>query len=125
MHASDPVTGLGVRLELVARLVSGEPVRWTFAVTNGSNEPRLLTFTSSQQGDVVLEAAGVERYRWSKDRFFAAVIATKELPVGEEWVFALEDMLSIEPGTYSLLATVTAQPEPPGVQAEIVVVPAD
>jgi hypothetical protein len=47
------------------------------------------------------------------------VIAEQELSAGEEWVFALEDVLSVEPGTYAVLASVTARPTPPPVRGEV------
>jgi hypothetical protein len=102
-----------------------EPVQWRFTVANAGSKPARLTFTSAQLGEVVLEADGIERYRWSRDKYFAAVITEQEVPAGEELVFALDDVLSVEPGTYSLLASVTAQPAPPPVRREVSVLPAD
>jgi hypothetical protein len=119
VDAFNPAIGLGLCLELGGPFLAGEPVRWTFAVTNVGDEARTLAFLSAQRGDVVLKADGVERYRWSRDKLFAAVITEKKLPAGEEWVFTLDDVLAVEPGTYSLLATVTATPAPAPVLAEI------
>jgi hypothetical protein len=114
------VTGLGVRLELSpALLVAGRPVRWTFAVQNRGTKRRTLAFTSSQQGDVVLEAGGVEAYRWSRGMMFATVISEREIVPGAEWTFALGGALSVEPGAYSLVASVSARPAPPPVRGEI------
>jgi Intracellular proteinase inhibitor len=122
MHAFDAAAGLALRLDVdPGRLESGRPVRWTFTVANHGSGTRTLTFRSGQQGDVVLEAGGSERYRWSSGRLFAAVISERELPAGGEWAFSLEDVLAVEPGTYSLLATVTAEPLPPVVRGEITV----
>ena len=101
--------------------VAGRPVEWRFALLNRESEPRQLTFTSGQQGDVVLIAAGAERYRWSRDKMFVMMLSERELAAGEEWRFALDDVLEVEPGEYSLVATVTAQPAPPVVRGEIVV----
>jgi molybdopterin converting factor small subunit len=117
--AFDPVTSLGFRVELPARLVVGQPVGWTFVVENRGAEQRTLSFTSAQQGEVVLEAGGAEAYRWSRDRLFASAVVEHELPKGSEWSFTLDDTLSVEPGTYSLLATVPARPTPPPVRGEI------
>ena len=116
LEASDPVTGLAVRLE-VSPLPprSGEAVRWDFSVANRGDEARALMFPSGQQGDVVLEAGGVERYRWSRDKAFVLMISERELGAGETWSFSLEDVLDVEPGRYSLVASVTATPPPPPV----------
>jgi hypothetical protein len=122
-EASDPVTGLVVRLE-VSPLPprSGEAVRWALSVANHADEARALTFPSGQEGDVVLETGGVERYRWSRDKAFILMITEHELEAGETWSFSLEDVLQVEPGRYSVVAWVTATPPPPVVRAEISVV---
>ena len=104
-------TGLAVRLDLdPPTLQAGRPVRWTFTVENAGAEPQTLHFASGQRGDVVLEAGGEERYRWSSGRLFAAVLSERALPPGGDWTFSLDDVLTVEPGRYSLLATVTARP---------------
>lgn len=120
LEASDSATGLVVRLD-VSPLPprSGGPVRWAFSVTNRGDEVRALMFPSGQEGDVVLEAGGVERYRWSRDKAFVLMITERELDAGETWSFSLEDVLDVEPGRYSLVASVTATPPPPVVRAEL------
>jgi Intracellular proteinase inhibitor len=119
--ASDP-GGLEVRLEVVpAAPRSGKPVEWRFSVANRGGEPRSLTFPSGQQGDVVLAAGGAERYRWSRDKMFVMMLSERELAAGEEWGFALDDVLDAAPGAYALEATVTARPAPPVVRGEVVV----
>jgi Intracellular proteinase inhibitor len=120
--ASHPSGGLEVRLEVVPSLPrAGAAVEWRFVVVNRGGEPRRLTFTSGQQGDVVLSAGGVERYRWSRDKMFMAMLSERELAAGEEWSFVLEDVLEVEPGEYALVARVAARPEPPVVRGEIAV----
>jgi hypothetical protein len=120
LEASDPASGLAVRLE-VSPLTprSGEAVRWAFSVANHGDAARALMFTSGQEGDVVLEADGVERYRWSRDKVFIQMVTERELDAGETWSFSLEDELDVEPGRYSLIATVTASPTPPALRARI------
>ena len=104
-------TGLALRLDVdPPTLEAGRPVRWTFTVENRGADPQPLRFTSGQRGDVVLEAGGEEHYSWSSGRLFAAVLSERALPAGGEWSFSLEGVLAVEPGTYSLLATVTAEP---------------
>jgi Intracellular proteinase inhibitor len=116
------LTELAVRLDVAPDPPrAGEPARWTFTLANHGRTPHTLTFTSAQQGDVVLTARGEERYRWSAGMMFAARLAERTLAPGEEWRFSLEAVLPVEPGEYALLATVTARPPPPAVRAEIVV----
>ena len=119
--ASDPSDGLELRLEVVpAAPRAGAAVEWRFTLANRGG-PRSLTFPSGQQGDVVLSAGGVERYRWSRDKMFVMMISERELVAGEDWGFVLEDVLEVEPGAYALEATVAALPEPPVVRGRIVV----
>jgi Intracellular proteinase inhibitor len=118
--AFDPVSGLGVWLQPDPRRPrAGRDVRWEFVVQNRGAEPRLLAFGSTQQGDVALGIAGVEHYRYSRDKLFAQVVVEQELEPGDEWGFALEDVLAVEPGRYSLLATVTATPALPPLRGKI------
>jgi Intracellular proteinase inhibitor len=114
------LNGFAVRFEVVPSVPrAGQEIRWAFTVENLEDRPRMLTFSSTQQGEVVLEADGVERYRWSNGKAFAQMIVERELPAGGELAFALEDALSVESGTYALLATVTSRPAPPPVTGEI------
>ena len=76
-------------------------------------------FPSGQQGDVVLEAGGVERYRWSRDKAFVLMISERELKPGETWSFWLETSSMSSQGRYSLVASVTATPPPPVVRGEL------
>jgi Intracellular proteinase inhibitor len=121
----DPWTEVGVRVESDPdRLESGRPVRWLFTVANRGRRLRVLSFASAQRADVVLVAAGVEHYRWSNGRMFAAVLVRQELAPGEEWSFALPDeSLAVPAGRYCVQASVACQPAPPPVRAEVVVHP--
>jgi hypothetical protein len=96
-------------------------VEWAFTIANRGAEPCVLTFPSAQRGDVVLLAGGEERYRWSRGMMFAAMLTERRLAAGEEWRFSLAGVLDVEPGEYSLLATVAARPAPPPVRGAIVV----
>jgi intracellular proteinase inhibitor BsuPI len=87
-------------------------VRWNFGVTNVSDEVVTMTFSSGQDGDVVLSQNGEERYRWSAGRFFTQAVRPIELAPGEALRFTLEDTLAVEPGSYELLATVSSDPAP-------------
>jgi Intracellular proteinase inhibitor len=112
--------GFAVRLDVSPQPPrAGEPVRWTLSVTNSGEDPRTLTFASGQEGDVVLEADGVERYRWSRGMAFIQVLSERELDAGETWSFSLDGVLDVEPGRYSLVASVTASPAPPPVRTEL------
>jgi hypothetical protein len=87
-------------------------VGWNFAVTNVSQDAVTLTFATGQDGDVVLSQDGQERYRWSAGRSFTQAIRTIELAPGEAYRFTLDDTLSLEPGSYQLVATAASDPAP-------------
>src|SRR5262245_66229126 len=118
----DAPTGLEVRFGFEpARLVSGQPVRWVFTLVNRGRERRVVTFTSSQRGEVVLAAGGVPRYRWSSGKLFAAVIGERALAPGQEWSYLLVDTLALPAGQYLLQASVPAQPAVPPVHGEVMI----
>ena len=124
LEASDPASGLVVRLDVTPlRPRSEDPVLWAFSVANRGHVARTLMFPSGQQGEVVLESDGVERYRWSRDKAFVLMIGERVLDAGETWSFSLEDILEVEPGLYSIVASVTASPSPPVVRSELSVGP--
>jgi hypothetical protein len=112
-------TGLTVRVEVPPVLRAGTPVRWSFTVANEGPEPRTLVFPSGQQGEITLLAGGVERYRWSRGLAFVQMISERRLEPGETWGFSLEGELDVEPGRYSLVASVVATPSPPPVHAQV------
>ena len=125
LTSTDPSTGLELRFGFEpVRLVSGRPVRWLFTVLNRGRERRAVAFTSGQRGDVLLSADGVQRYRWSGGRMFAAVLCERELSPGEEWRFSLEDTLALPAGRYVLDARMTARPTIPSVRGDVMIQPA-
>lgn len=94
-------------------------VTWSFRVTNNGSEAITLTFSSGQDGDVVLTRDGSTAYRWSDGRSFTQALRNEKLGPGETYSFSLQDQLSLEPGTYSLKATVTSDPAPAPVTREV------
>jgi hypothetical protein len=97
------------------------PVAWSFTVTNASSELVTMTFSSGQDGEVVLLQGGAEKYRWSQGRAFTQAIRTEELSPGESLAFTLEDTLSVEPGSYELAASVASDPAPAPAQRIVTV----
>jgi hypothetical protein len=89
-------------------LARGESVWWAFDVTNLSERPLSLTFSSGQRGEVALSQDGVEKYRWSEGKAFTEAIETVTLQPGKGLSVVLNDALQVEPGDYELTATVTA-----------------
>ena len=93
---------------------AGDPVWWAFDVTNLSQRPLDLTFSSGQRGEVALSQDGVERYRWSAGKAFTQAIETVTLQPGKALSVVLNDTLQVEPGDYELTARVTTAVGPEG-----------
>lgn len=101
-------------------LRSGKAVTWTLVVRNDGVEAATLTFPSSKPGDVVLRRGGDEVYRWSDDRLFTQVVRKEVIGPNEERSYRLEEgALAVEPGTYDLVATLAAEPDPGPVRQRV------
>lgn len=60
-----------------------------FVVKNDCHKDRMLTFTSSQQFEVIVHKSDEVVYKYSDDRFFAQVYKTIELKPGDEIEYKL------------------------------------
>lgn len=101
--------------------VAGEGVSWSFAITNTSEDPLTLTFPSGQRADVVLTDDGGEVYRWSEGRAFSQALEELTIDVDETVTFELDGTIDVGPGTYELVAALTADPAPAPIEDSIVV----
>lgn len=101
-------------------LVSDSPVVagphvWTVELRNGSDGPVVVTFPTSQRGDVVLSSGGEVVHRWSEDRFFRQQVSEVALePGGVERIELEDDLSAVEPGFYEarVSVAVVGAPEP-------------
>ncbi len=113
---------LALEVDVPAPLVAGAPVTWPLVVTNPTVTAVTLSFPSGQQGEVVLTAPdGSEAYRWSEGMMFSQALTETELAAGSEVRFELAGTLGVEPGTYTLEASVPSDPAPDPVRREITV----
>lgn len=105
----------GLQLEFShSALRAGTSATWRFTVTNTGKETVTMTHGSGQEGDVVLRRAGAEAYRWSDCCAFTQALRERTLNPGESYSFTLSaGSLDVEPGTYAVEATVSADPAPP------------
>jgi hypothetical protein len=95
--------------------VPAGPHTWMIELTNTSDQDVVVTFPTSQRGDVVIEREGEVVHRWSSDRFFTQEVTEVPLAAGASEVLTLEDDLSaVEPGFYDAIVTVSVvgPPEP-------------
>ncbi|MEX2658413.1 MAG: BsuPI-related putative proteinase inhibitor [Acidimicrobiales bacterium] len=113
---------LSLAVDVPDPLVSGQQVTWRLTVTNGSGTDVTLTFTSGQQGDVVLRGGdGAEAYRWSDGMMFSQALADVVVPAGGEVTFELAGELGVAPGDYDLEASVPSAPAPEPVTRQVTV----
>jgi hypothetical protein len=97
-------------------------VGWTLTVRN-EGAAVTLEFSSGQNGDVVLSQEGVERYRWSAGRAFTQVFRQVPFGAGEVRSFQLSPArLDVAPGSYQLVASLSARPAPAQVSETVRVV---
>ena len=114
--------GVGLEVDVPAPLVAGAPVTWPLVVTNGTGAPVTLSFPSGQQGEVVLTAAdGSEAYRWSEGMMFSQALTEAVVGARSEVTFELQGTLDVDPGVYTLEASVPSEPAPPPVRQEVIV----
>jgi len=113
---------LSLAIEVPDDLVAGQPVTWRLTVTNGTDVPVTLAFTSGQQGEVVLVGAnGTEAYRWSEGMMFAQSLTETELAAGADMALELPGTLDVDPGTYVLEASAPSEPAPEPVIKDVTV----
>lgn len=100
------------------------PVTWEVTVTNGTDDPVDLEFTSGQRADVTLTRDGEEVYRWSRGLMFTQDLATVTVPEGGAETFPLEEPgLDVDPGDYRLTASVTVSNRKLSVERQVTVEP--
>jgi intracellular proteinase inhibitor BsuPI len=103
-------------------LRSGEPATWLLVVTNRSSEAATITFSSGQNGNVVLEQGGREIYRWSSGKFFTQAVRPVSLDPGASETYRLEEeRLGVEAGRYRLVASLNADPAPAPARRDVTV----
>lgn len=104
-ESTSPADGLEVGFPGDDEVPAG-PHTWTLELTNTSGAAVVVTFPTSQRGDVVLVRDGEIVHRWSDDRFFQQRIDEVSIAAGATEVFELDDDLSaVDPGTYEATAT--------------------
>jgi hypothetical protein len=96
-------------------LVSGQPTTWKVTITNVTDGPVPLVFSSSQQADILLSANGEPVYQWSTDRAFSQELRCQILDGGEAYTVQLAENrpIDIPPGEYELTARSITAPFPP------------
>ncbi len=114
--------GLTLEVDFAEPLKAGQPVRFELTLTNQDAEAVTLQFNSGQRGDVVLSQDGAVAYQWSEGMVFTQALAEEVVGPEGSATYTLEGpMLSVEPGEYQLVASVTANPAPEPVELTVTV----
>lgn len=97
---------------------AGEPVEVTITIRNSGSSATSLTFSSGQRFDLLVRRPrGDEIWRWSHDKAFIQVIQTVSVRPNEPLTFKgswdQRDYQGrrVDPGTYEIIAFVTARVE--------------
>lgn len=103
-------------------LRSGQPGAFVLEVTNSGDRAVVMSFDTTQRGDVALETNGVEVYRWAARRVFAHDEARVVVDAGDTAVYRLDELrLPVAPGEYEVLATMDGRPQLQVVRAPLTV----
>jgi len=106
--ASAEGSGVTVRFSPVSEpIASGDTAWWAFDLRNDGDKPLKISFSSSQQADVVLAQNGVEKYRWSAGKGFTENVVEVTIEPGKRWSTVLNDTLGVPSGDYELAAIIT------------------
>ncbi len=113
---------LDLRVQLGVTLETGR-VRWGLTVTNRGDAPVTLVYPTSQDGDVVLRRDGAVAYRWSAGQAFAEGVRCQVLGAAQQYRVELGGVpLDVEPGDYTLVASLAASPTPAPARVEVTIV---
>ncbi len=107
----------------VEPLVSGQPATWKVTITNTTDGPVPLVFSSSQQAEILLSQDGEQVYQWSTDRAFTQELRCQTLAAGEVYTVQLAETnpLDVPPGEYVLTARTITAPFPPDFTVPVTV----
>ena len=87
----------------------GEPIVLRVEVTNGTDEPVVLEFSTGQRYDFVMDGAeGGTAWRWSADKAFIQVLGEEQLAPGESLTYEERFEGSLAAGTYTVVAMLVA-----------------
>lgn len=82
--ADTTLRDLAASLDVAVRRDEGRDVEFALRVTNATEKRLELSFADGHTHDVlILDAAGREVWRWSRDRMFTSAVQTKLLGAGE------------------------------------------
>ena len=121
--AAEAADDLELRVQLGAALETGR-VRWALTVDNRGDDAVTLVYPTSQDGDVVLRGNGGDAaaYRWSAEQAFAQGERCQVIGAAQQYRLELGGVpLDVEPGEYTLVASLAASPTPAPARVEVTI----
>jgi len=88
----------------------GDSVRFSLQVTNASQQPVRLAFSTTQLFEFVVEDQGEELWRWSDDRMFAQALQELTLAAGETRAFETTWQPPVQRGELTVRAWLVGRP---------------
>lgn len=89
------------------RVAPGDSIPLTLHVVNGTTEPLILEFTSSQRYELWLApATGEPIWTWSADKLFMQALGQDTIAPGDTIQFADVVPAPSEPGTYRVIGSI-------------------
>lgn len=101
----------------LARYTPGQPIEVRLSAANISRKPATLSFSSGQRFDFSVYKLGQREpaYTWSASRMFSQIVGSLTLRPGQKQDFEAaigDEMGSLGPGRYRLLARLSNSPRP-------------
>ncbi len=108
-----------LEISLEVQESSGKQTQFKFIlnVTNPSNEPVYLCFSSAQKYDFIVSKEGHEVWRWSSGRMFAQVLMEETVKpeqtirFSQTWRYKGNAEIKMTPGNYEVVGILHSHPE--------------
>jgi hypothetical protein len=123
--AALPAAGVTTVLTLGAdRVAPGDSIPLTLHVVNGTTEPLVLEFTSSQRYDLrIAPATGESVWTWSADKLFAQMMGQETIAPGDTVMYRDVAPAPAAPGAYRVIGSITTTTRELSDTAAVTVVP--
>ena len=108
--AADAGPGLHAILSVDSTTLGpGDTIRFAMRVVNGTADPAVLEFTSTQRVDLwITRPDGESVYTWSMDKLFGQMMGQDSVAPGDTLEFRETAPAPAQPGEYRLRGAVTA-----------------
>ena len=120
-----PVADSGVTVTLRTdqpRYKPGQPITLSLTVSNPTERPAVLRFSSAQRYEFTIQDQGGKSYwQWGAGRMFAQVLGQETLASGDSLVYRESFRGQLPPGTYRAVGTILATDKKLPAEAQVTV----